>query len=165
MKGENEMSKKLKLFKKEKGVRYILVAGQYIPDVVEPMPGNVWGKFMRARARFLLNHRRDIFFRLKMEGKILEHLNWIEDEAAEMIHNIMERMLEADPIPQSLKNTDLLQWVGLMNNYRSSAEEIVMNDLVYSEGLLDEMEDEMEEIPDFDIDEVFLDYLVDAQEE
>ena len=154
------MSKKLPYFKVENGVRYILVEGRYLPDVVEPMPGNIWTKYQRARARFLLNHRRDIFFQLKMDGRLIEHLEGIEDEASEMLLTIMGQMLKAKPIPESLKNTDTLQWVGLMNSYRSSAEEFVMRDLIYPEGLLDEMEDEIMEmeIPDYDLEEIFIPY-------
>lgn len=30
-----------------------------------------------------------------------------------------------------LKNTDTLKWVGLMNNYKHSVEEIILNEFIY----------------------------------
>jgi ArsR family metal-binding transcriptional regulator len=145
--------KELPLVKEKDGVRYILAGDRYLPDVIKPAGKMIVGKFISTRARFLLNHRRDIFLQLQEEGKLLEHLERIDDEAEEMIHNIMKQMLEAEPIPESLKNTDTLQWVGLMNNYRSSAEEIVFHDLIYREGLLEELEDM--ELPVIDPEKVF----------
>ena len=44
---------------------------------------------------------------------------------------LMKQMLEKNPIDENLKNTDPLKWVGLMNNYKHSAEEIVLNELIY----------------------------------
>jgi hypothetical protein len=152
------MAKELPIYKEVNGIRHILVDGEYIPDVIKPVKGYIWGKYQTARAKFLLNHRRDIFFRLEMSGKLMEHMEWIEDEASDMIHNIMEQMLKEEPIPESLKNTDTLRWVGLMNNYRYSAEEIVMRDLVYPEGLIEEMEEVMQEVPDINPSDIFKDF-------
>lgn len=44
---------------------------------------------------------------------------------------LMKQMLEKNPIDENLKNTDLLKWVGLMNNYKYSAEEIIFKELIY----------------------------------
>ncbi len=37
----------------------------------------------------------------------------------------MKEMLDKNPIDKNLKDTDPLKWVGLMNNYKHSAEEII----------------------------------------
>ena len=44
----------------------------------------------------------------------------------------MKQMLEKNPIDENLKNTDPLKWTGLMNNYKSCAEEVVFKELIYS---------------------------------
>jgi hypothetical protein len=138
------------------GIRYILADNRYLPDMVRPTGERVMFKFQNARARFLLNHRRDIFLRLQEDGELMEHLRKIEKDAKRMRDNLMEQMLKAKPIPQSLKNTDMLEWVGLMNNYKSSAEEIVMNDLIYPEGTLEELED-LEDLW-VDMEKIFREY-------
>ena len=33
---------------------------------------------------------------------------------------------------KELKATDMMRWIGLMNNIRACADEIVLNDIVYS---------------------------------
>ena len=41
-------------------------------------------------------------------------------------------MAQAEGVTEELKATDPLHWTGLMNNLRHSAEELVLNDLIYS---------------------------------
>ena len=35
-------------------------------------------------------------------------------------------------VTEELKATDMMRWIGLMNNIRAYADEIVLNDIVYS---------------------------------
>ena len=35
-------------------------------------------------------------------------------------------------VTEELKATDMVRWIGLMNNIRACADEIVLNDIVYS---------------------------------
>ena len=41
-------------------------------------------------------------------------------------------MAKAEGVTESLKSTDPLRWVGLMNNFKSAAEEIVLREMVYA---------------------------------
>lgn len=43
----------------------------------------------------------------------------------------MAQMLEKNPIDENLKNTAPLKWIGLMNNYKHSVEEIIYFELIY----------------------------------
>ena len=159
----DKKNEKLPLFKEENGIRYILINNQYyVPDIIKPVGEMITGRYKEARARFLLNHRRDLFLQLQENGKILEHLEKIEEETRDMINTIMEQMLKAEPIPESLKNTDQLKWVGLMTNYEESAIEIVMHEVIYREGLLEEMEDM--DFPEIDVEEVFRELTPEEEE-
>ena len=42
-----------------------------------------------------------------------------------------EQVLPDKDIDENLKDTDPLKWVGLMNNYKYSAEEIIYSELIY----------------------------------
>lgn len=44
---------------------------------------------------------------------------------------LVEQMKAGAGIMEELKATDQMKWVGLMNNVRSSAEEIVLKELIY----------------------------------
>ena len=43
----------------------------------------------------------------------------------------MKQMLERNPIDENLKNTDPLKWTGLINNYKHTAEEIILESYIY----------------------------------
>jgi len=51
-------------------------------------------------------------------------------QAKERFEMLMKQMLDKNPIDENLKNTDTLKWVGLMNNYKHCAEEIIYFELI-----------------------------------
>ena len=54
-----------------------------------------------------------------------------DKQAKEKFEILMKQMLDKNPIDENLKDTDPLKWVGLMNNYKCSAEEIIFKELIY----------------------------------
>ena len=51
-----------------------------------------------------------------------------EDAAVEMLRE----MAKKQGVTEELKATDMMRWIGLVNNIRACADEIVLNDIVYS---------------------------------
>lgn len=49
----------------------------------------------------------------------------------ERVELLVENMKAGAGITEELKATDQMKWIGLMNNVRSSAEEIVLKELIY----------------------------------
>jgi hypothetical protein len=45
----------------------------------------------------------------------------------------MAQMAREQGVTEDLKAQDQMKWVGLMNNIRAAAEEIVLRDLIYSD--------------------------------
>lgn len=43
----------------------------------------------------------------------------------------MKQMLDKNPIDENLKDTNPLEWAGLMNNYKNSIKEIIMEEFIY----------------------------------
>ena len=60
-----------------------------------------------------------------------EHLNQIDQEARERVEMLMEQMAEKQGVTEELKLRNQMKWVGLMNNIKTRAEEIVLKNLVY----------------------------------
>ena len=56
----------------------------------------------------------------------------IEQTARKMVEQTVTQMAQAEGVTEELKATDPLRWTGLMNNLKHSAEELVLNDLIYS---------------------------------
>ena len=90
------------------------------------------GKYAELRRQYLMKHRRVLYTNLKTSGKLTEHLTEIEQTAQRMVEQTVAQMAQTEGVTEELKATDPLRWTGLMNNLKHSAEELVMNDLIYS---------------------------------
>ena len=55
----------------------------------------------------------------------------IDKQAKRRFEILMKQMLEKNPIDENLKNTDPLKWVGIINNYKHTIEEIIFKELIY----------------------------------
>lgn len=66
-----------------------------------------------------------------MNGKLKEYLHEVDEECYERMELLVEQMKVGAGITEELKASDQMKWVGLINNVRSSAEEIVMRELIY----------------------------------
>ena len=49
-----------------------------------------------------------------------------------MAEYLIKEMARKQGVTEQLKAEDMMRWIGLMNNIRACADEIVLNDIVYS---------------------------------
>lgn len=117
----------------ENGIGYTLGEdGLYYPDLELP-EGTHYniGKYGLLRWEYLKTHRRGEYIRLLLDGKLNEYLHEIDEECYTRIELLVERMKAGTGITEELKENDQMKWVGLMNNVRSAAEEITVQELIY----------------------------------
>lgn len=89
-------------------------------------------KYGRMRERYLKEHRKILYFNLLTSGKLNEHLVEIDTSACNMAEYLTKEMAKRQGVTEQLKATDMMKWVGMMNNIRACVDEIVLNDIVYS---------------------------------
>ena len=90
------------------------------------------GKYASLRHSFLKNHRKTDFINLLTTGKLNSHLAEIQIAAEKRVAEITKQMKKDLGVTEELKEKDQMKWVGLMNNIKASAEEIVMAELIQS---------------------------------
>lgn len=66
-----------------------------------------------------------------MNKTLRKHIVETDKQAKRRFEILMKQMLGKNPIDEELKNTNSLEWTGLMNNYKYSAEEIILKQLIY----------------------------------
>jgi len=66
-----------------------------------------------------------------MDGKLNEYLHEVDEECYERMELLVEQMKAGAGITEELKARDQMKWVRLMNNVRSSVEEIIIRELIY----------------------------------
>ena len=66
-----------------------------------------------------------------MNGTLNNHLHDIDEQANTILEQTIKAFAEADGCDEELKTADQMKWVGLMNNYRHCAVEIIFKELIY----------------------------------
>ena len=89
------------------------------------------GKYGRMRRTYLQEHHKVLYNQMLLDGSLWPHLREIDKQAQSIVNAIIARMAEIDGVTEELKATDPMRWVGLMNNYRHCAEELVIREIVY----------------------------------
>ena len=115
------------------GGTYTLGAdGMYYPDLSVPKeePAH-YGKYGRMHMVFLQKHQRGMYLELLLAGKLTAYLNEIDNAAREQVELLIRQMAAKQGVTESLKATNQMAWVGAMNQIKHSAEEIVLNELIY----------------------------------
>lgn len=119
------------IYDKKNGLSYTLCGDYYLPDLVLNEEEPTYGKYGMLRKQFLKEHRSARYQYLLLTGKLNEHLNQIDQEAREQVEMLMKQMAEKKGVTEELKVQDQMKWVGLMNNIKVSAEEIILKNMVY----------------------------------
>ena len=106
--------------------------GDYrLPNLDVPEAPKV-GKYGMLRRSYLRKNKSGIYTGMMLSGKLDSHLAEIDRQATEMVDSLTSRMAAEQGVNESLKASDQMKWVGLMNNIRASAEEVVLTELVYA---------------------------------
>ena len=118
----------------EMGGTYTLGAdGMYYPNLELPEEeAPRYGKYGRMRHTYLREHQKAYYTTLLFDGKLVVHLNEIDDAATTQMELITKQMAKTQGITEALKAKDQMAWVGAMNNIRNAAEEIVFSELIYN---------------------------------
>ena len=117
----------------ENGIEYTLGEdGLYYPDLKLPEAGDYnIGKYGLMRWKYLKPCRRWEYIRMLLAGELHRHLHEVDEECHERIESLAGQMKASAGITEELKSTDFMQWIGLVNNVRNAAEEIVLKEFVY----------------------------------
>lgn len=96
--------------------------------VPESVPVGVWGQ---RRRQYLQKHRKALYNALLLSGKLDSHLADTNQQAENMFSQLVKQMATQEGITEQLKAENQVAWVGLMNNCKARAEEIIFADFIY----------------------------------
>jgi len=114
-------------------LQYINSGDYMIPNLTANRePKGELTKYGILRRNFLKEHRSGVYSGMLMKGTLKEHCLSIQEQAEKRMELLTSRMASEQGVNEALKASDQMKWVGMMNNIRSSAEEIVLTELIYS---------------------------------
>lgn len=128
---ENKELKENKIENKY-GIKYTKVGDYYMPNLVlEKEEKIILNKYGRMRLKFLKENKKAEYTIMFVNGTLNKHLKEIQETADNRINIIIEQLKQQNNLTEEMKNTDQLYWVSMMNNFKNTAEEIVLKELIY----------------------------------
>ena len=114
-------------------IEYVKVGDYYIPNLTLPKPrrtGNI-GKYGRLKLNYMKKHNIPEYTKMLLNNELNSYLLDVEDACKNNIETLIKQMAEKENVTEELKANNQLEWVGKMNSIKQSAEEIVLNELIY----------------------------------
>lgn len=122
-----------KFIDEKTGIEYIRHGDYYLPNLNLPRPrrtGNI-GKYGRLKLHYMKKHNIPEYTEMLLNNELKSYLLDIEDECKSKIEILIKQMAEKENITEELKANNQLKCVGKMNSIKQSAEEIVLNEIIY----------------------------------
>ena len=105
--------------------------GDYLlPNLTLHQPKTPLGKYSRMRLNFLKQQHPVLYNTMLLSGSLYPHLMEVEQTAESRMQQTMEQLLKQTPAPD--KEQHQMGWVQHMNSLKAQAEELVLNELIYS---------------------------------
>ena len=101
-----------------------------LPDIaLQGLASESLAKYGFMRQSFLKQHRLFLYNQLVRSDRLYPHLLETQQAAYERMDTLMTQLVKRDPPPD--KATDNLAWAAHMNALKHSAEEVILNELIY----------------------------------
>ena len=109
-------------------------SGDYlIPELnLTAQPQAPLGKYGRMRKNYLKEHRPVLWNSLLLSETLYLHLREIDETANRRLEQMMPKLAAEAGATESLKASDPMKWVGLMNSLKAQAEETILAELIYA---------------------------------
>lgn len=124
---------KQQIYDEKNGLTYTLVGDYYLPNLIiadEEQP--TYGKYGLLRLNYLKQFKKVVYITLLTQGTLVQYLNDFDVESSERVEYLIDSMKRRQGITEQLKEKDQMKWVGMMNNIKNAAEEIILKELVYA---------------------------------
>lgn len=114
------------------GIDYVLVGDYYIPDLKLPEEERPIGKYGRMHREYLRENHPILFNELALRFQLWTYPADINEQAQERFQVIISQMQKAESVTEKMKADNQWEWIQRMGSIHNRAEEIVLNELIYS---------------------------------
>ena len=113
------------------GGTYKMTNDCLIPElsIAETAPLGKWGLL---RKHYLMDNHKGLYSSWMLTGELDKHLAQVDQEAQKRFDQIVVQLSVQRGITEKLKAEDQLRWVREMNAARATAEEIVLEEFIYT---------------------------------
>ena len=115
-------------------IKYTRQGDYFIPNLYLDKDDDcgIIGKYGTLRLHFIAQNKQALYETLLMTNTLTHHLLLVSDSCENYYEELMENYIKNDErLSEKNKELNPLEWTKLMNNYKNTAEEIVLNEYVF----------------------------------
>lgn len=118
-------------------LKYIKTGDYELPNLtLKDNTKGIINKYGMLRLDYLKQHKKALYTTLLMKDELINHLVSVSKNAEDLLNSLMKSYKNSDEeLSEKSKETNQIEWVKLMNNYKNTAEEIILKELIYTENV------------------------------
>lgn len=118
-------------------ITYTKCGDYLLPNLIlKPRKKENLNKYGLMRLDYLKKNKSALYQQLLMQDKLYDHLFSVSIDAEDKVNYLINEMVKSDDsINENLKVTNQMLWVQKMNNYKNTAEEIFLKELIYGDTI------------------------------
>ena len=114
-------------------IEYVKKGDYLLPNlVIENQNYGEINKYGYLRLNYIKEHKKGLYQTLLMKNELTNHLLSVSNECEKRLKTLMNNYIKNDEkLSKKSKEYNQIEWVKLMNNYKNTAEEIILKELIY----------------------------------
>ena len=114
-------------------IDYKKVGDYLLPNlVIENQNYGEINKYGLLRLNYIKEHKKGLYQALLMKNELTNHILSVSKECEERLKTLMDNYIKNDEkLSEKSKKNNQIKWAKLMNNYKNTAEEIILKELIY----------------------------------
>ena len=114
-------------------IDYRKVGDYLLPNlVIENQNYGEINKYGYLRLNYIKEHKKALYQSFLMKNELTNYLLSVSKDCDERLKTLMDNYIKNDEkLSEKSKENSGIEWVKLMNNYKNTAEEIILKELVY----------------------------------
>ena len=113
-------------------IEYTKVGDYLLPNlIIDNKNYEQINKYGYLRLDYIKEHKKGLYQSLLMKNELTNHLLSVSKDCENRYNILMNNYIEIDnKLSEKNKETNQMEWVQLMNNYKNMAEEIILRELI-----------------------------------
>lgn len=117
-------------------ISYTIVGDYLLPNIkLNNENQHQIGKYGLLKLEYLKEHNRGLYIELLMKEQLNNYLYEVEKLVNGQINKLIIALAEKENVNEKLKNDNQILWVGLMNNIKNRAKELILKDYIYTDSI------------------------------
>ena len=114
-------------------IEYTKVGDYLLPNlVIDNKNYEQINKYGYLRLDYIKEHKKELYQALLMKNELTNHLLSVSKECEERLKTLMDNYIKnVEKLSEKSKENNQIKWAKLMNNYKNTAEEIILKELIY----------------------------------